>query len=104
MQSEFDELIDDVEEACRRSLDLGKEYLASQLLPVLAKWNSAVAFQLIPSFTHEAVFTPNPTANVVEALRYIEPSLRDSLLQRLTGHPDSVVANEAKQVIAELQD
>lgn len=103
MQSGFDELVNDVEQACRRSLDLGKEYLASQLLPVLGKWNQSVAIPLMPTFVHEFITTPNPTANVVEALRFVEAGSRDPLLNKLAGHLDSVVAQEAKQLIAELQ-
>lgn len=101
--SEYKELFGDVENACRRSIDLGKKYLASQLLPVIARWDQATAWKLIPLFLEEAVVTPNPTANVVEALKYVEPSLGTPLLHQLVSHADSVVANEAKQLIAEKQ-
>lgn len=103
LRSDFRELLPDVEQACRRAVAADKAYLASQLLPVLAKWNPEVAWPLFPLFSHRSVQTPNPAVNVAEALKYIKTDSGYSLLQQLIQHPDLVVADEARQVMSELE-
>ena len=97
LASEFRELLPDVEQALHRALKLGKRYLASQLLPVVAKWDSSTAWQLISSFQSVAIETPNPTVNVAEALRYINSDEARRMLRQLCQHADTVVAEEARE-------
>ncbi len=99
LQTEFRELLPDVKQAYRRALAIGKVYLASQLLPVLAKWDSEVAFALICQLQQNLMETPNPIVNVAEALKFIKTESGFAMLQQLTNHPDSVVADEARQVL-----
>lgn len=103
LETEFRELLPDVEQACRRALRLGKHYLASQLLPVIAKWDSDEAWQFIGAFDTNTIETPNPVANVAQALRYIDSFDARSLLQELCKHPDVVVSDEAKKALSKLK-
>jgi hypothetical protein len=68
---DFRELIPDVQQACQRALSFEKPYLASQLLPVLAKGSSELVWQFVPVFLDLRIQTPNPVTNVAEALGHI---------------------------------
>lgn len=93
------ELLPDVIDASHRAWERGRFYLASQLLPVIASWSPPLAWELLPRFLTDAIVTPNPTANVVEALSYIRTLEGTQLLLRLAEHPDEVVSNEARALI-----
>lgn len=96
-------LLPDLQQACQRAFAADKVYLASQLLPVLAKWDFDMALPLFPLFLHSSVLAPNPAVNVAEALKYVHSPSAYLLLKELVNHPDSVVADEAKHVISELE-
>ena len=68
LESGFRDLLPDVERACRRALAADRVYLASQLLPVTAKWVSERVWSLIPLFLRSLAQTPNPVAHVAVAL------------------------------------
>lgn len=65
-----DGLYSEVIAAIERALALGEPYLASQLLPVAAKWAPSEAPRLIALFSACPAQTPDPAANVAEALEY----------------------------------
>ncbi len=96
------DIIPSIESACERALDSGEPYLASQLLPVLAKWEPEKAWSLVPLFTNQPSQTPNPIVNVAEALRYIHSKEARALLEEFCRNADSVVADEADKVIRDL--
>ncbi len=102
LQSGFAELAHGVKAAMYRSLTNGHPYLASQLLPVLAKWTPAEAWNLISQFPRTAQLKPDPTANLAEALGYIDTPESQQLLRELRAHRDPAVAEEARRSLARL--
>jgi hypothetical protein len=99
LKTDFRGLLADVEQASQRAMTFGKFYLASQLLPVIAKWNAGIAWRLFPLFLEMPIQTPNPAVNVAEALEYIDSDEARSQLRQLCHHPDPVVAGEASRVL-----
>ncbi|MEG4911886.1 hypothetical protein [Microcoleus sp. B7-D4] len=103
LRCEFFDLASEVEEAIKRSLSLERYYLASQMLPVLAKWNPEVAWSMVDKFICESNRqTPNPLANVAEALGYINNPSSRSLLKKLLEHPEVSVTEEAERSLVKL--
>lgn len=88
-------LAPDVRAAIARAEAQGRPYLASQLLPVLARWEGRAALPVLERFL-DASDRPNPRTNVAEALRYVDPAAAGPLLARLAADPDRVVADEAR--------
>lgn len=102
LRVDFPELANNVESACKRSRDAGKLYLASQMLPVIARWAPARAWELLPAFWIDQKATPNPTVNIAEALAYFQSREAETILHHLANHCDKVVSMEARNVIDQL--
>ena len=102
LKCDFPELERAIEGAIARALQVGKPYLASQLLPPLARFNQAAALARFPRFTGLGKASPNPDVNVAEALRYVSADVSVPLLQQLSQHRDKVVADEARKSLATL--
>lgn len=88
------DLLKDVETAVQRAEKLGKYYLASQLLPVVAKCRGNEALPLVRRFL-ELKDEPNPRVNVAESLRFIHSNEAAAMLKDLAMDPDPIVADEA---------
>lgn len=95
-----DEFYPDVVAAIERAFNSGEAYLASQLLPVAAKWRQDAAMRLIAPFVGRTRQVPDPAANVAEALKYIPSPESRAALVVLATHPDRAVAEEANESIA----
>jgi hypothetical protein len=91
------QLLPDIYKALRRALDFNKEYLASQLLPILAKWNHAKRWELINSFLTLKKQTPDPAHNIAEALGYINTIESKKVLTDLSKYPEATVVEEARK-------
>lgn len=103
LKSDFSNLAPNVRAAIERALSLERAYLASQLLPVLARWEPFEAWQLAPRFINQPSQTPDPMANVAEALGYIKKPESEELLNHLSRHQDAAVAEEARKSLDRLQ-
>ncbi|QDT24735.1 hypothetical protein Enr10x_00250 [Gimesia panareensis] len=99
LNSDFSELLPEVIQAMQRATARDKIYLASQLLPVIARWDTEAAWDLFDEFLKQPAQTPHPAINVAEALGYFDSDAGLQLLKKLIVHPDSVVANQAKCVL-----
>jgi hypothetical protein len=77
-----------------RSLALGRVYLASQLLPVLAKWEPHAAKDLIKVFKKAPFQVPNPLANVAETLGEIHTHKSRRALKKLVKSKDRSVSEQ----------
>lgn len=95
-------LADAVRQAVLRAANLGRPYLASQLLPVLARWRGDEALPLLDRFAAAADDRPSPRLNVAEALRYLPPADARPRLERLAADPDAVVAATARESLSAL--
>lgn len=102
LDSDFRELLPWVKEAIGRALVHDEEYLASQLLPVLAKWDADEAERQLPRFIAMPTQTPDPACNVAEALGWINTPQSRRKLEDLLEHPDFAVVEEAELSIKRL--
>lgn len=89
------ELKNDVHSAILRAEEAGKHYMASQLLPVLARWSGNESMTLLQHFLSVSD-DPSPRVNVAEALRYLSEDLAVPLLRQLMADSDRVVSDEAR--------
>ncbi len=101
LRSEMRELLGDVREALERAWESRDEYLASQLLPVLARWDPEAAWALVPRFLEARDRTA--VANVAEALASIDTPESRSLLERLAADPERAVATQAQESLEQLR-
>jgi len=95
VDSDFRQLVPAIDRAVTRALACGKPYLASQLLPPLARFDSARGATRFPEFAKFTGINPSPLLNVAEALRYVPPDISRPQLQQLQQHRDKLVASEA---------
>ena len=102
LRSDFHGLSSEVLAAIERSLAGGHQYLASQLLPVLARWRPEEAKGLFGRFTSLPAQTPNPLVNVAEAWGYIKTAESKAALKKLSAHGDNVVAEQARESMKRL--
>lgn len=96
-------LLSDVYKALERALDFNKEYLASQLLPILAKWNHDKRWEIIESFLVLERQTPDPAHNIAESLGYIDTIESKKILSDLSKYPDATVVEEARKSLDVLE-
>jgi hypothetical protein len=102
LNCDFPELAADLIDAIKRALSHGHEYLASQLLPVLARWQPEMAWEIIPRFRRMSRHPHDPAANVAEALGYIDTDESRRLLSTYLNHKGIGVAEEAKKSFIKL--
>ncbi|HET9953502.1 MAG TPA: hypothetical protein VFQ61_03305 [Polyangiaceae bacterium] len=95
-------LVTPIDLAITRALEWHRIYLASQLLPPLARFSPQRALERVGAFSNLGPMTPNPQVNVAEALRWISPEESRPRLEKLERHPDQVVADEARASLAKL--
>lgn len=94
---ECSKIIDDIYEAFIRALDFNKEYLASQLLPVIAKWNHSKRWDIIQTILKADKQTPDPAHNVAQALGYINTDQSKKILLDLSKHSENSIVEEAQK-------
>jgi hypothetical protein len=97
-----EKLFDHTVEAISRANMLGRRYLASQLVPVVARWRPSEARALVSQFVNIPRETPDPLNNVAEALGYVDDVWSRDLLRRLSNDDDPAVAGEANNSLAKL--
>lgn len=103
LNCDFDTLATPIDMAMTRALEWNRIYLASQLLPPLARFSPQRALERSGTFSDLGQVTPNPEVNVAESLRWIPADESRPRLEKLTRHPDKVVANEARASLAKVQ-
>jgi hypothetical protein len=96
-------IIDDIYEAFIRALDFNKEYLASQLLPVIAKWNHSKRWDIIQTILKANKQTPDPAHNVAQALGYINTDQSKKILLDLSKHSENTVVEEAQKSLRAIE-
>lgn len=105
LDSDFSELLPDTQAALERALKLNRMYLASQLLPPLARWEGEAVrpllerFSLPPSSREQA---PDPRTNVAEALGYLPGLQSRQQLAVMAQSPETVIAEEAQAALSKL--
>lgn len=102
LREEGHEFVAETITAIERALSYGHEYIASQLLPVLARWRPEKAWEMIPRFRRTSRQTPDPAANVAEALGYIDTAESKKLLSEYLKHKGGGVAEEARRSLIKL--
>lgn len=95
-------LVADVVAAIQGRMATGHVYQASQLLPVLARWDAAAAMAMIPPLLTRPAETPDPVNNVAEALGYIDSAESRRQLEAWLRHSDAAVVEEASRAFARL--
>jgi hypothetical protein len=103
LDSDFSSLQPAIDRAITRALTYGKPYLASQLLPPLARFDPARAEARFPEFMKIANVHPSPLLNVAEALRYVPAAVSRRQLEQLQKHREKLVAEEATKALAALE-
>lgn len=98
----FKDLLPDVEKAFIRCVKMKRNYLASQLLPVIAKWQSSLTYQFINAVRQMPAETPNPANNLAEALRFIPSPQSVQMLTQLKNNSDEAVRSEAEKSLSVL--
>lgn len=96
LKSDLHALLDDVLAAIERAWHQDRAYMASQLLPVLARWSPVHFWRLVPQFL-DASDEPPPALNVIEGLGYLSGPDKDELLNRLSVHRDERVADAVRE-------
>jgi hypothetical protein len=96
-------LLPDIYKAFERAMDLNKKYLASQLLPILAKWNHVKCWEIIKTLLALKRQTPDPAHNIAEALGHINTIESKKLLSDLSKYPEVTVVEEARKSLAALK-
>ena len=104
LRLDFPELASDVRAALERALEMGRVYLASQLLPPLARWEGEAARPLLARFLSapREPRRPDPLLNVVEALGYLPGPDSRRQLQQYQQSQDPAVSDEASRALARL--
>ncbi|MDM8561234.1 hypothetical protein [Candidatus Parabeggiatoa sp. HSG14] len=98
LNNKYDALTNNIIDAIIRAIKNRRYYLASQLLPVLAKWEYIETVkEFIQIFMPLPQHSPNHLANVAESLQYINDKESVSILNQLLNHHDSSVSDQAKK-------
>ena len=104
LRLDFSELAPDVRGALERALGLGRVYLASQLLPPLARWEGEAARPLLERILSAArdPRRPDPLSNVAEALGYLPGPDSRRRLEQYARSGERAVSDEARRALARL--
>jgi hypothetical protein len=98
-------LVPDMRDALERAKSLGRVYLASQLLPPLARWTGEAVRPLLAGFSGPPArgeLAPDPRTNVAEALGYLPGLESRRQLERMAQSPDRPIAEEARASLLRL--
>lgn len=102
MHVEFPKLAVDIQVATERALSFHRTWLASQLLPPLARRSPQAAASVIAQFPVVTGESPNPSENVAEALGYIDSADSRQQLKSLSASNDSRVRAAASAALQRL--
>lgn len=92
-------LVAEVEQAIDRALGEGHPYMASQLLPVLARWDEGAFWAQLEHFEDLKPRTPDFRANIAEALGHIGGARARAQLEVLSGCDSAAVRDEARKAL-----
>lgn len=98
-------LVPDMQAALERAQGLGRLYLASQMLPPLARWEGEAARPLLDRFSAPPAKSdraPDPRLNVAEALGYLPGLDSRRQLEQMAQSPERAVAEQARASLARL--
>ena len=98
-------LVPDMRLAMERAKSLGRVYLASQLLPPLARWTGEAVRLLLPGFFEPPTrreLAPDPRTNVAEALGYLPGLESRRQLEQMAQSPDRPIYEEARAALLRL--
>lgn len=104
LTSDFFELVPAIECAINEAFTFGRIYQASQLLPVLTKFDSEKGWCVAKRFIGLSESVPDPAANVAEALKYCPFSNAKEILLRYSASESPGVADEAIKSLAKLNN
>lgn len=99
------DLVPDMQDALTRAETLGHRYLASQLLPPLARWEGEAVRPLLEQFSAPPVKperAPDPRANVAEALGYLPGIDSRRQLDQMAQSPQQSIAEAAQASLSRL--
>lgn len=104
LRLDFPELAPDVRDALERALALGDVYLASQLLPPLARWEGEAVRPLLArvAAAPRDPRRPDPLSNVAEALGFLPGPDSRHRLEQFARSADRAVSDEARRALARL--
>jgi hypothetical protein len=102
LECTFTQLAGPIDYAVTRALDAGRNFLASDLLPPLARFNPQRAWERFPTFANLPPDSPDPKINLAEALAFIPAEYSRPWLEQLAAHPDKVVSERARRSLAKL--
>ena len=98
-------LVPEMQDALERAKKLGHIYLASQLLPPLARWTGEAVRPLLPEFFGSPArreLAPDPRTNVAEALGYLPGLESRRQLEQMAQSPDRPIYEEARASLLRL--
>lgn len=90
----------ETQEAILRTLRRGHPYMASQLLPVLARWDQPRYQAVAAAFDGSPAGTPDHRANIAQALGYIPSEAARAQLEALAHCGVDVVTDEVRKALA----
>ncbi len=95
-------LAPDVRAALERALGLDRAYLASQLLPPLARWEGEAIRPLLAQIlsTPREGCAPDPLSNVAEALGYLPGPDSRHQLEQYARSQYPAISEEARRALA----
>ncbi|MEJ2076365.1 MAG: hypothetical protein P8X79_23235 [Reinekea sp.] len=96
LKNKFSVLLPAIESAINQSFEKGLYYQSSQLLPVLAQLDSDKGWQYVQKFKGLSVSTPDPAANIAEALKFCPTEESQTLLYQYEQSISPGVAEAAK--------
>ena len=100
-----DVLVPEMQDALKRAADLGQAYLASQMLPPLARWTGEAVRPLLERFSGPPggrELAPDPRTNVAEALGYLPGLESRRQLEQMAQSPDRPIYEEARASLLRL--
>jgi HEAT repeat protein len=100
-EGSFCELSSEIEKAIERSID-DNPYMASQLLPALAKCDGARAMTFVKRLWDIDPGNPHPGNGIADALAVMNTPESRSLLVKLTSHPNEIVAKTVRQALQKI--
>ena len=98
-------LVPEMQDALQRAQKLGHTYLASQMLPPLARWEGEAVRPELDRFSgppSRAELAPDPRSNVAEALGYLPGLESRRQLEQMAQSPDRPIYEEARASLLRL--
>ncbi|CCN45736.1 hypothetical protein MADA3029_830138 [Vibrio nigripulchritudo MADA3029] len=100
MKHEFPILVPFIDEAIETTALVGKNRQASQLLPVLSKYDAQMGWHRVQKFSSVEPMSPSIVLNIIEALKYCNRDESKALLHTYSLSEDRRISEEAKNSLA----